>query len=242
MSTIIDLTGQRFGNLVVLGNPQRKNSHTYWDCICDCGKTISTTSNALRRGRAKSCGCSRKTRWDVEFEKEYAGKKFGRLTPVKRIHCSENEHGRPFIECICDCGKTTRVSATALKAGSIKSCGCYNREGSLKPGATHMLSGTRLYRIWENMIARCENRNSDSWKNYGGRGISICSEWRNDFLSFYNWAISHGYDDSLTIDRIDNDKGYEPNNCQFLSRSENTKKMLREKASNRERVIADGIC
>lgn len=79
------------------------------------------------------------------------------------------------------------------------------------------------------MITRCENPHNASWKTYGGRGISICKEWRSSFQSFYDWAMSHGYSDDLTIDRIDNDRGYSPDNCQFITKSENTKKMIRDR-------------
>ena len=82
---------------------------------------------------------------------------------------------------------------------------------------THGMSDTRMYRLWEAMRTRCNNRNSKSYKNYGGRGISICEEW-NDFETFYSWAMSHGYMDDLTIDRIDCNRGYEPSNCRWIPR------------------------
>lgn len=95
--------------------------------------------------------------------------------------------------------------------------------------ARHNKCNTRLYSIWTSMKTRCYNSNHEAYARYGGRGIAVCDEWRNDFMSFYNWALSHGYNDTLTIDRIDNNKGYEPNNCRWTTRKQQSRNLRNNK-------------
>jgi len=94
-------------------------------------------------------------------------------------------------------------------------CGCMTNE--LKKHTTHNLTSTKLYRVWSSMKQRCFNIKCTGYENYGGRGISVCEEWKNDFISFYDWAMQNGYKEGLTIDRKNNDGNYEPNNCRFVS-------------------------
>lgn len=143
-------------------------------------------------------------------------KKYGRLTIVRQLDISED--GKKRYLCKCECGKETIVFAENLLSGHTKSCGCLKKE-IIEAGAhtTHGLSKTRIYRIWKGMRKRCKNPNDSNYHKYGGRGIKVCSEWDSDFLSFYYWAMENGYDDSLSIDRIDNNKGYSPDNCQWSS-------------------------
>ena len=138
------------------------------------------------------------------------GQRFGRLLVVSQT----KHHGEKIAWiCKCDCGKNTEVTTSKLRNGNTVSCGCHRDEIKKK----HGLWGTRLYIIWGNMVQRCTNSNNNNYPNYGGRGISICDEWRNDFKSFYNWAIANGYSDNLQIDRINNDGDYEPGNCRWLT-------------------------
>lgn len=147
-----------------------------------------------------------------------SGKTFGRLTAVEFI---ETRKGQSMWKCVCSCPNHTEVivSAGHLKSGHTTSCGCFKNEivaaGTHK---THGHTGSRLHSIWFNMKKRCTNTNSDAYKNYGGRGISVCDKWMSDFKSFYDWSLANGYDDSLTIDRINNDGNYEPSNCRWVSR------------------------
>lgn len=150
---------------------------------------------------------------------DLTGKKFGRLTVIKRT--SDNKRGKAQWICKCDCGKTTHpILGTSLTRGHTQSCGCLRTEGLIERKTKHGHNKCRLHRIWKNMTQRCQNPNHPNYDRYGGRGITICREWQNDFQSFYNWAMSHGYSDELTIDRINNDGNYEPSNCRWATPEE----------------------
>ncbi len=150
---------------------------------------------------------------------EMIGKRFGRLTVIEESPTRKNK--TVYWICKCDCGDTTKpIKGTALRDGTTKSCGCLLPEVTRKRCFVHGLRQTRLYRIWDNMIQRCTNPNRTEYKNYGGRGITVCDEWKNDFQTFYDWAMAHGYADNLTIDRKDNDKSYSPDNCRWSTMKE----------------------
>ena len=171
MGRLIDLTGQRFGMLVVVKHEGfNKSRNALWKCICDCGEFAVVASGDLRRKRG--------------------GRKSG--------------------------------------CGTI-SCGCLRKTEPAKANTKHGMFGTRIYTIWSGMIARCENTRHRSFANYGGRGIRVCDEWRASFEAFHLWAAENGYDDTLTIDRVDNDRGYSPDNCRFASNDD----QQRNKRNNR---------
>lgn len=154
--------------------------------------------------------------------RDYTGQRFGRLTVVSREPSRRNASGRSVVvwKCLCDCGNVTYVDATHLRGRFTKSCGCWKQEVTKTRSVTHGLSGTRLSRIWRGMKTRCYDQNHDNYKHYGGRGIAVCAEWKDDFQTFYNWAMANGYRDDLTIDRINNDGNYEPSNCRWATAKE----------------------
>lgn len=157
------------------------------------------------------------------MEKEnIIGMKFGRLTVLKEIE--KNKNLRTF-ECICECGNKKIVFKKYLKNGDTRSCGClkieYLKNKSI--GLKHGMSRTKFYKMYDSIKKRCLNKNNKDYKNYGGRGIKICNEWlnkENGFINFYNWAIENGYKEGLTIDRINNNGNYEPNNCRWVTNKE----------------------
>lgn len=149
---------------------------------------------------------------------DLTGKRVGMLTVVGH---AERKNGRVAWKCKCDCGNETVVLTTSLATGRTKSCGCYQKKRVSETSKKHGMFGTRLYRIWSNMIQRCENPNNDSFSLYGERGITVCDEWK-DFTAFCGWAMSNGYANDLSIDRINNEKGYSPGNCKWSTPQEQT--------------------
>lgn len=140
---------------------------------------------------------------------QLTGQRFGKLTVIKRAE-QNSKSGNAMWVCKCDCTNDVTVIGSHLRSGHTTSCGC-NRISERSMGH----SKDRLYRTWMGMHNRCYNHNHDRFKWYGGKGISICDEW-HEFISFRAWALSNGYTDELTIDRIDADRNYCPDNCKWV--------------------------
>lgn len=154
-------------------------------------------------------------------KQDLTGMKFGKLTVLEKIPSGK----RTYYKCICDCENKTikniRGDSLTSKHNPTKSCGCLSKETQFK--SKHNLINHRLYNIWSGMKDRCLNKNSKKYSSYGGRGIEVYKEWldkENGFINFYNWAMSNGYSDELSIDRIDVNGNYEPSNCRWATNKE----------------------
>lgn len=215
----IDLAGQRFGRWTVIGeNPDEQSTSHKLICKCDCGNVRTVLYGNLRSGKSKSCGCLRaeKSREiGMGNSKDIAGIRFGRLIAIKR---SDNKDGHTRWLCGCDCGNQITARTDYLLNGSTKSCGCLASECTPPNQTVHGMSRSKLYKVWMAMRQRCGNPRDKNYHRYGGRGIVVCDEWQNSFEAFRDWALNHGYiSGKVDLDRIDNDKGYSPDNCRFVS-------------------------
>lgn len=197
---------------------------------CDCGNVVTRIKANVLNGKVRSCGCTSKTKL-----KDLTGMKFGRLTVIERDFSRSDMSNKKgtYWRCRCDCGKYTSVLSYNLTENRQVSCGCYmneilaiarskrkSKESIGDITRTHGESKTRLYAVWCAMKSRTTNPNNRSYHNYGGRGIVMCEEWFNDYTVFRDWAYKNGYDDKAeygkcTIDRINNDDGYYPENCRL---------------------------
>lgn len=159
--------------------------------------------------------------------KDLTNQKFGRLKVIK--YYGSNKSGRALWLCKCECGNDKVVVGNSLLCGLTESCGCYNKEHAKELHSKHNMSYSKLYKVWQGMKTRCYNPNFIYYCNYGGRGITICNEWLNDFKIFYDWAIDNGYKEGLTIDRINNNGNYEPSNCRWITRAEQNRNQRKTK-------------
>lgn len=212
--------GEVFGRLFV---KEYKKGGNY-SCICDCGNDVVVNGNDLRKGRVKSCGCLKK-----EQELDIIGQKFNKLTVLERV--GKTDGGRYLFNCLCDCGISKIYEGRYVKSGKVKSCGNHIVDAVREANTTHGDTGTRLYQIYRSMLKRCYNPNNDAYLHYGGRGIKVSSKWldENGYANFKEWSLANGYNENLTIDRINNDGNYSPNNCRWAT--------YRQQSLNRQDTI-----
>lgn len=237
---IKDLTGLKYGKLRVVEHLGDDNKgHQKWRCICDCGNEKITTTNLLTSAHTRSCGCLYPKAEDL------TGKRFGKLVVIKKVEPTYDKSGRKYTvwECLCDCGNKTKVRTNNLK-GSTTSCGCYLKSVQGQQTLKHGYRKTRLYTCYNGMKQRCYNPNSIGYKNYGGRGIKVCDEWNkpDGLKEFAEWALKNGYQDNLTLERIDVNGNYEPDNCCWITKAmqaKNTRRNVFVEYEGKKMILSD---
>lgn len=167
----------------------------------------------------------------------FLGKKYGRLLVVGGFF----KKGKAYFHCTCECGTRRKVAKYDVISGKVQSCGCYNRERCRTLHLsrrtfhyTHGMSNEKLYSTWCGMKGRCYNKNDTEYHNYGGRGIFVCDEWLHNYVAFRTWAFANGYEEGLSIDRIDVNKGYSPDNCRWIT-------MREQPATRRNTIYYNGV-
>ena len=211
-----DHTGEKYGMLTVLEKAEDYKITQKYKCMCKCGNITYSTIGNMKKGKKVSCGCLKNN--------DLSGEKFGRLTVVKRWERLPSGHTKWL--CVCDCGNVKFVMDSNLHRKHEVSCGCAKKEKMIKNSKWKGESSEPLFIIWRAMLKRCYNINSQNYKYYGGRGIKVCNEWldeNNGYFSFKKWSLENGFEKGLSIERIDVNNDYSPDNCKWIPFSEQSK-------------------
>lgn len=217
---ILSRVNQTFGDykIVSISDLESHNPRYIMRCI-ECEGEMNVSANSFWQRANFDCKKQRTPAEPIiKYDESYIGRKKNFLKVIAISRFPHNNH-RAFV-CECDCGDTKLIEPAHWEQEIVKSCGCKINELRSENSTTHGHSGDRLYKVWHSMKQRCYNPNNPNYENYGGRGIRVCREWLEDFMNFYNWAMASGYDynaefGECTLDRINVDGNYEPNNCRW---------------------------
>ena len=225
--------GKVFNNLQILEFLRMQNEQAIYKVKCHCGNIFENTIGRIKSGNTKSCGCFKKN-ISENIIKNMVGKKFGTITVINYV---KSENKKTYYLTRCDCGKEKIRSKDVLVYNKIKSCGCERDKEASKRFQTHGYSKNykmrKEFQAWASILERCLNKNCRFYHRYGGRGITVCDEWKHSFTNFIN-DMGDAPGKEYSIDRIDPDGNYEPKNCRWTTRDiQNINKAKKEGTRSR---------